>query len=167
LSARHDARWLQWAHPSAGGVGALDLHADAEVFELDLFDTPPSAIALLKSKGRRVVCYFSAGTVEAWRPDALHFAAGDTGRPVEQAPGEQWLDTRSDRVREIMKARLYLAAARGCEGVDADNVDGYAHATGFALDAATQLDYNRFIAAGLRTVVLPAALDGSYRYSCD
>ena len=46
-----------------------------------------------------------------------------------------------------MRRRLDLAASRGCDAVEPDNVDGYANDTGFDLTAADQLDYNRFIAA--------------------
>ena len=49
-------------------------------------------------------------------------------------------------VREIMRLRLDLARSKGCDGVDPDNVDGYTNEPGFALDADTQLDYNRFLA---------------------
>ena len=57
------------------------------------------------------------------------------------------VDTRSTAVRTVMKARLDLAAAKGCDGVEPDNVDGYQNSPGFPLTAATQLDYNRFLAA--------------------
>ena len=45
-----------------------------------------------------------------------------------------------------MAARLDRAVARHCDGVEPDNVDGYANSPGFPLTAATQLDYNRFLA---------------------
>jgi len=35
---------------------------------------------------------------------------------------------------------------RGCDGVEPDNVDAYANASGFPLTAADQLDFNRFLA---------------------
>jgi len=46
-----------------------------------------------------------------------------------------------------MLARLDTAVAKHCDGVEPDNVDGYENDSGFALTAATQLDYNRFIAS--------------------
>ena len=45
-----------------------------------------------------------------------------------------------------MQARLDYAVARGCDGVDPDNVNGYQNPTGLGLTSAMQLDYNRFIA---------------------
>ena len=39
-----------------------------------------------------------------------------------------------------------LAVTKGCDAVDPDNVDGYTNAPGFPLTAATQLDYDTFLA---------------------
>jgi hypothetical protein len=45
-----------------------------------------------------------------------------------------------------MQDRLDLAVAKGCDGVEPDNVDGFDNATGFPLTANDQLSYNRFLA---------------------
>jgi len=39
--------------------------------------------------------------------------------------GERWLNISSANVRSIMTARIQLAAQKGCDGIDPDNVDGY------------------------------------------
>lgn len=127
--------------------GALDLAVDAAVYDLDLFDQPAAAVAALHALGRKVICYFSAGSFEDWRPDASSFPAAAIGSPVQGWPGEWWLDIRAGAVREAMGARLDLAVQKGCDGVDPDNVDGYANASGFPLTAADQLDYDRFLAS--------------------
>ena len=46
-----------------------------------------------------------------------------------------------------MEARLDLAAEKGCDGVEPDNVDGYANDSGFPLSGNDQLAYNRFLAS--------------------
>jgi len=46
-----------------------------------------------------------------------------------------------------MAARMDLAASKGCDGIEPDNVDGYQASTGFPLKAADQLDYNKYLAA--------------------
>ena len=117
----------------------------ADLYILDLFDTPQSVITDLQASGRKVICYFSAGSFEKWREDANRFLPTDKGRRLGDWPGERWLDTRSANVREIMSERLLLAAERGCDGVDPDNVDGYSNRTGFPLTYEDQLDYNRFL----------------------
>ena len=43
------------------------------LYELDLFETPASVISALKASGRRLLCYFSAGSWEDFRPDAGQF----------------------------------------------------------------------------------------------
>jgi len=127
--------------------GTLDTAYNVAVYDIDLFDTPQPTITALKAQGRRVVCYFSAGSSENWRPDFAQFQVQDMGNALSGWAGERWLDTRSSNVRSIMTARMDLAVSKGCDGVDPDNVDGYTNNPGFPLTAATQLDYNRFLAA--------------------
>src|SRR5205085_2177089 len=56
------------------------------------------------------------------------------------------------------KSRLDLAAQKGCDGVEPDNVDGYQNSPGFSLTAGTQLDFNRFIASEAHTRGLSVGL---------
>jgi len=127
-------------------LGELDLSFDVAVFDLDLFDAPEDAITALQDRGVLVLCYFSAGSFEDWRDDAGDFPESSIGAPLDEWPGEWWVDHRDPTVREIMAARLDLAAARGCDGVEPDNVDGYANDNGLGLNATEQLAYNRFLA---------------------
>jgi len=127
--------------------GTIDTSLDVAMYDIDLFDVPQATIDELHAAGRRVVCYFSAGSREDWRPDAGDFPAAALGNPLDGWPGERWLDTRSAAVRAVMATRLDLAVTRHCDGVEPDNVDGFDNDPGFPLTAATQLDYNRFLAA--------------------
>ncbi len=126
----------------------IDTSLKVDAYDVDLFTTTDEELATLKADGRTVICYFSSGTWEEFRPDAAEFPAAVKGRPLE-APfrDELWLEIRNPEVRALMQRRLDLAAARGCDAVEPDNVDGYRNDTGFELTAADQLDYNRFIAA--------------------
>ncbi len=125
----------------------LDLDLSVQVFDLDLFDTPSMVIEHLHQQGVYVMCYFSAGTWEEWRPDAAVFPQEVLGKPLEDWPGERWLDIRRlDVLAPIMEARMDLAREKGCDGVDPDNVDGYTNDTGFPLTFDDQLAYNRFLA---------------------
>lgn len=127
-------------------AGTVKTSYPVAVYDIDLFNTPAATIQALQAEGKKVVCYFSAGSSENWRPDFAQFQPADMGNALQDWPGERWLDTRSANVRKIMQARLDLAASKGCNGVEPDNVDGYANNSAFALSAATQLDYNRFLA---------------------
>lgn len=150
VSAPSDARGVWAARPGTTWQwqlhGTIDTSFDVQMYDVDLFEAPQAIIDGLHGAGRTVVCYFSAGSREDWRPDAAMFPAGSFGRGLDGWPGETWLDTRSDAVRAIMKDRLDRAVAKRCDGVEPDNVDGYANNPGFPLTAATQLDYNRFLA---------------------
>jgi hypothetical protein len=125
----------------------VDVTVDVDWFDVDLFDTDRSVVAALHARGRRVVCYFSAGSGEDWRPDYRAIASAALGSALDGWPGERWLDVRAASVRTVMRQRLDRAVANGCDGVDPDNVDGYTQQSGFPLRAADQLAYNRFLAA--------------------
>ena len=127
--------------------GEVNTSYDVEVYDIDLFDSDAELIAALQAEGRRVICYFSAGSAEDWRPDYSDFADEDVGEPLGDWEGERWVDIRSAGVRAIMLARLDLAIAKGCDGVEPDNVQSYDDDTGFDLDADDQLEFNRLIAS--------------------
>lgn len=126
--------------------GKLNTSYDVAIYDIDLFDSAPEKIAALKQAGRKVVCYFSAGSSENWRSDFKKFKESDQGKKLDDWEGERWLDIRSSNVRDIMTARLDLAASKGCDGVEPDNVDGYANDTGFPLQDGDQYAFNVFLA---------------------
>jgi hypothetical protein len=139
-------------HPGPGTswqwqlTGTIDTTLDVAMYDVDLFDAPDDVLTTLRGRGVVVICYFSAGSHEDWRSDAGDFPTAAIGDPLDGWPGERWLDVRDAGGRAVMSARLDRAAARGCDGVEPDNVDGYANASGFPLTAADQLDYDRFLA---------------------
>jgi hypothetical protein len=125
----------------------VDTSVRADWYDIDLFDNNASMVSALHEQGGRVVCYFSAGSSEDWRPDFSSLPRAGLGSALDGWPGERWLDVRNAGVRSVMSARLDRARAMGCDGVDPDNVDGYANANGFGLTASDQLAFNRWLAA--------------------
>ncbi len=120
---------------------------DVDWYDVDLWDNVDSGlIGRLHANGRKVVCYFSAGSAENWRPDYASFPRAALGKAMDGWAGEKWVDVRSAGLRAVMAARLDTAKAAGCDGVDPDNVDGYSNDTGFPLRAKDQLSFNRFLA---------------------
>jgi hypothetical protein len=95
---------------------------DAEVFDVDLFHTPKSVIQELNARGKSVICYFSAGGSETWRPDDKEFKAKDRGDNMREWAGEKWLDITSPDVFRVMAKRIELAHDKGCKGIDPDNL---------------------------------------------
>jgi hypothetical protein len=126
--------------------GSIDISWDVAMYDIDLFDVPEATITGLQDAGRVVICYFSAGSYEEWRPDADDFPSSVLGNPLDGWPGEVWIDFRDQELRDVMAARLDLAVEKGCDGVEPDNVDGYTNDPGFPLTAADQLDYNTWMA---------------------
>ncbi len=128
-------------------TGTLDTSLNVDVYNIDLFDTSAAVISALQSKGKHVICYFSAGSYENWRPDTSAFPASVLGQNLDGWAGEKWLDIRQlDILVPIMQARMKLAAEKGCNAVDPDNVDGYSNSTGFPLSYNDQLAYNMALA---------------------
>ena len=128
------------------------------LYDIDLFDNATSVVDSLHAKGRKVACYFSAGSFENWRPDAAAYPAEVKGNG-NGWPGEKWLDVRRlDVLGPIIEARLDLCKAKGFDSADADNMDGYTNNTGFPLTAADQLTFNTFVANAAHARGLSIAL---------
>jgi len=128
-------------------TGTIDTSFDVEMYDIDLFDTPQATIDQLHADGRIVICYFSAGSWEDFRPDQGDFPQIVLGNPLDGFPDERWLDiSRIDLLSSIMEARMDLAVTKDCDGVEPDNMDGYTNNSGFPLSYQDQIDYNIFIA---------------------
>lgn len=126
--------------------GTIDTSFDVAMYDVDLFGTPQGTIDALHAAGRRVICYVDAGSWEPGRPDAAEFPADVLGKALVGWPDERWLDIRDARVATLIDARFDVAAAKHCDGVEPDNVDGYANDTGFALVPTDQLTFDRHLA---------------------
>jgi hypothetical protein len=98
------------------------LKPDVPVWDLDLFDTDESTISQLHNLGKKVICYYSAGTYESGRPDLSGLKRSDIGASLPDWPGEYYLDIRSPTVWKVMQGRIQLAAQKGCDAVDPDNM---------------------------------------------
>jgi hypothetical protein len=140
-------------HPSAGVSwqwqlsGPLDLTVDAEVYDVDLFTTSASQVTELHAAGRRVICYVDVGSWEPDRPDSKAFPAAVIGRRLDGFPDERWFDIRRTEVLvPLLAKRFDLCKAKGFDGVEPDNVDGYDNDSGFDLTPGAQLAFNRVIA---------------------
>ncbi|MFJ6935991.1 endo alpha-1,4 polygalactosaminidase [Streptomyces sp. NPDC101132] len=126
--------------------GRLDLSVDAEVYDVDGFTTTAAEVAALHRKGRKAVCYLSAGAWEEFRPDAGEFPEELLGEG-NGWDGERWLDIRATaRLEPLLAERFDMCRDKGFDAVEPDNTDGYRNRTGFPLTAADQLRFNRLLA---------------------
>lgn len=125
----------------------LDQSFAAEMYDIDLFDTDASTVGELHAQGRKVVCYVNAGGWEDWRADADQFPEDVIGANLDGWEGEKWLDIRRIEVLgPIMEARMDSCKAKGFDGIEPDNVDGFLNDTGFPLTYQDQLRYNIWLA---------------------
>ncbi|MCZ6539934.1 MAG: endo alpha-1,4 polygalactosaminidase [Chloroflexi bacterium] len=143
-------------------TGQLDTSVDAEVWDVDLFDTAPDEISRLHNDGRYVICYFSAGTIESWRPDVNDVDESTIGLPLDDWEGERWLDIRAESVLELAKSRLRLAERSNCDAVEPDNVDGYSNETGFPLSQSDQVRFNTQLARAAHERGLAVGLKNAF-----
>jgi hypothetical protein len=128
-------------------TGTIDTSVDAPVYDVDLFTTSAATVAQLHADGRKVICYVNVGSAEDFRPDHRAFPPAVLGSS-NGWPGERWLDIRRiDVLGPIMATRFDQCRQKGFDAVEPDNVDGYAHHSGFPLTAADQLAFNHHIAA--------------------
>ncbi|KAK7211016.1 hypothetical protein V2G26_018194 [Clonostachys chloroleuca] len=153
--------------PAVGAKWDINLLGDAnistvtaDIFDFDLFDNTgntldatklnTSKIDTLHRAGKKVICYFSAGSYESWRPDVGSFRSGDWGSPLDGWAGEYWLNLRSSNVAAIMRRRIALAARAGCDAVDPDNMDAYENDNGMGMTKQDSINF-------MRNVLAPAA----------
>jgi len=111
-----------------------------------LFDTSSEFIEELHNNGKRVICYFSAGSYENWREDTNKFPERILGNSLDDWEDEKWLDISNlSLLIPIMESRLDMAVDKECDAVEPDNMDGYMNDSGFGLTFKEQLDYNILI----------------------
>lgn len=125
--------------------GKINMNKDADLYIVDLYDTDTEDVRRLHKKGKKVIAYFSAGSYEKWRPNAMQFQKCEVGYKMD-GWNERWVDIRTNNIQSIAIERLELAKKKGFDGVEADNVDGYINNTGFNLSFEDQLKYNKFLA---------------------
>jgi hypothetical protein len=137
----------------------VDESIDAQVYDIDGFDNSAAVVGRLHARGRKVICYVDAGAWERFRPDAARFPRSVLGKVNPQWPDQRWLDIRRlDVLAPIMRARLDMCRAKGFDGVELDEIDGWQQDTGFRLTAGDQLRYNRFLAREVRSRGMAAGL---------
>jgi hypothetical protein len=154
-----------WWQPQPGSTwqvqfsDEINMTVEADVFDLDAFDTDAAMVDQLHEQGRHVVCYVNAGAWENWRPDADRYPASVKGKRLEGWPGERWLDIRRlDVLKPIIRDRLEICREKGFDGVEFDNVDGRSNDTGFPLTRSDQLMFNRWLARAAHEAGLAVGL---------
>jgi len=116
-----------------------------DVIDINLFEIEKETIEKFHNDGLKVICYLSAGTYEEEIEDMLWINSLVRSR-MEDDNGN-WLDYRYDGIKDYMIRALDLAKEKGCDGVEFDNIDGFAFVNWCNfLTAQDQLKYNLWLA---------------------
>ncbi len=126
--------------------GELDTSLDVQLYIVDI-ETPRPVIQRLKSSGKTVICYFSAGTREAFRDDATDFPESALGAQLPNYPDERYVDIRDPTVRSIMDRRVVSARDAGCAGIHPSGLAAFLENTELGFARGEQLDYDRWLAS--------------------
>jgi hypothetical protein len=170
MSYRQPTSGLSWNYVLEDALNSTATDSIA-VWGIDLFNNDASIVSGLQSNGAKVICYLSAVSYEVLRPDANNFTEADLGKDLSGWQGERWLNLNSSNVRNIMLNRLNMAYEKNCDGVDPDNVDGYANDNGLGLISTDSINYVEFLAneaharnlsLGLKNAgaIIPNVIDG-------
>lgn len=167
LAARAQAHW----HPAPTTApwqwqlqGNLDPSVAAGVYDVDGFETSRAEVRSLQRRGRKVVCYLDVGSWESYRPDAGRFPAAAIGRRYDGFEDERWLDVGRFRLfAPALERRIEMCARKGFDAVETDNLAGWENETGFAISAADQLRFNRWIARRVQARGMAVALKNDGR----
>jgi len=126
--------------------GRIDTSVRARFFDID-GDEEARTVRALQRRHRKVACYINAGAWEDFRTDKSAFPPEVLGKQYEGFPEERWLDIRRiDLLAPILRARIDACRAKGFDGVDPDNLNGFENDTGFPLTATDQLRFNTWLA---------------------
>nr|AIG56066.1 secreted protein [Achlya hypogyna] len=121
-----------WANLAWGfSGGGRDSTSGVQMVLVDPDAVSARDVAAFRARGQTVVCYLSAGTIEKRRADYVeNRAAWDAVLLGKMADwDETWIDIRRlDAVLPLVTKRLDKLAAKGCQGVEPDNIDCYDNA---------------------------------------
>ncbi|KAL7423667.1 hypothetical protein Q5752_001249 [Cryptotrichosporon argae] len=144
-------------------VGEDGLTISAGIYDID-YSVTADEIASYHDQGLKVICYFPGGVWEAGLSDALSFdpacycganvttdASGTcTGTGAEANKladwDNWWFDIRANgsclaSVEALMQARIEAAAAKGCDGIDVDDMDAYENGSIFDITEDDEVSY--------------------------
>jgi hypothetical protein len=140
---------LKWNWALGTKVSEIPIeNTDYEVIDIDLYGSTKEIIDKMHKNNKKVICYFSAGTYERAREEAQGMLkVNGLVRNKMEEWDEYWLDFRLDEVKSFMSERLDLAKAKGCDGIEFDNVDTFTNVHWEdAITVEDQLTYDKWLA---------------------
>jgi hypothetical protein len=135
-------------------AGNAIVYRAVDMLDIDGFNNAATVItAIHKRAGRtlareKAICYLSLGSWENYRRDAANWPHAAIGVTLQNYDNEHWVDVRQlSTLSPIIDSRLQICAAKGFDGVEIDNIDGWdGQATGFPLTAEDARAWLTYIA---------------------
>jgi len=126
-----ESRWVPrpgttWNYLLAASDSDI-LSRKEEALTVDL-NIKPEMINKLHKQGKKVICYFSGGTLEGHRKDYNDYYNTPGLIPDKRGItrwGEVWLDYRRPEIRPLIKRRMKEAISKKCDAIEVDCLDGY------------------------------------------
>jgi len=124
-----EARWKPTPKTTWNYVLGHDVNISLETAKAVDIDVRKSAekIQKLHDAGIKVICYFSAGTLEDFRDDYDQYmkVKGLVKEVYDDWPDERWLDFRVEGLKPLITNRMKVAVSKKCDGIEVDNLDAY------------------------------------------
>ena len=118
-----------------------------DYIDIDGFEATEEQVAQLQGQGSKVIGYISVGSLENWRPDVDDFPSEVVGKNYNGWAGEKWLDISNlKKIKAPLEARLDMLVAKGFDGIEPDNLDGYESNTGFDITKEETLTFLLWLA---------------------
>lgn len=129
----------------------IDQSVDVPVYDIDYETTDASVVSSLHQKGKKVICYINMGAWENFRSDKDLFPPSVLGKVYQGFEDERWFDIRRiDILAPLLEKRIDTCKAKGFDGIDPDNLDGYTNDTGFPLTYQDQIRFNKWVATAAK-----------------
>jgi len=131
LTSTVESRWtpkpgLTWSYGIALKTNDI-LNRPEDVITID-YQKGADVISKLHSKGKKVICYFSGGTIEPHRDDKDDYY--NTPNLVVEGKtrwNENWLNFRNEAVYPLIRKRIKRAVNENCDALEIDCLGAFNH----------------------------------------
>ncbi len=105
-----------------------------KIIDIDAFTATKELVDAFHARGIKVIAYVSVGTIENYRPDIALLPPEIIGNIYPAWPDERFLDIRQlNKLKPFITSRFDMIKAKGFDGIEPDNMDGYGEDNGLNL----------------------------------
>jgi uncharacterized protein (TIGR01370 family) len=143
LGCKKDPVQRDYYHPKIGdnfewrldSIGLDEVSQyNCKIIDIDAFSASKELIDAFHKRGIKVIAYISVGTIEKYRDDSYLLPSDIIGNIYPAWPDERFLNIREiNKIRPFITSRFDMIKAKGFDGIEPDNLDGYNEDNGFSL----------------------------------